>query len=538
MKDQRILSSTPGNAWWLSRALFHGPGVAAALLALLLPVAAGFLFSREITVAVILTWAGVLLLTSVLRASLLLVQSLLGLRRVARHRRHLSQVFWSRWRRGHSRVHLLGGKSLETSLSTIATLASQRSISQIQGVVMLVGGLVLLVVVQPVLAMATVALTGLCVAAWAVLIRQHHEVKTGLVPGQERAEQIVRAIATLRSLGCEEHALQSWREVIGEEDAGRHRDFIRLHLDHLLPAAVGYLVTLMIFLLAEPLGADTVPVIFSFAAGLAVFIAGVDLLTDSFRFHQMGAQLEQELGLGQPSASPAKGTMTAACPEGALPPRGDIRLHGVSFGYDPASPPLLREIFWEIKPGQQVILTGPPGAGKSALLRLLIGLEQPWSGDIFYDGVNLKDLDVLDLRKHIGFVGQNTPLLPGSLLSNIDPEGRADSSWVWRALQQADLADDIRRLPLGLSSVVTGQNFPAGFRQRLALARAFLRQPRLLFLDEATSSVDRKCQAKILGHLRQLRCTVVMVSQRLSALTDFDCIWVLERGTLSPRQEE
>ncbi|MBV8160540.1 MAG: ATP-binding cassette domain-containing protein, partial [Acidimicrobiia bacterium] len=169
---------------------------------------------------------------------------------------------------------------------------------------------------------------------------------------------------------------------------------------------------------------------------------------------------------------------------------GRIELRDVTFAYAGASVPVLRNVSLEIRPGEFVAITGPSGAGKSTLLRLLLGLDRPTSGTILYDGKDLAGLDASAVRRQFGVVMQGARPLPGEILSIILGDSAGDEQAAWAAAETAALAADIRRMPMGMHTIVGegGQAFSGGQVQRMMVARALARHPRLLFFDEATSA--------------------------------------------------
>ena len=180
-------------------------------------------------------------------------------------------------------------------------------------------------------------------------------------------------------------------------------------------------------------------------------------------------------------------------------------------------------------------IVGPSGAGKSTFADLLMGLLSPSSGQLLVDDVPLSPERLQAWRSQIGYVAQETFLFHDTVRANLAwASPGADDGAVWRALEQAAAADFVRALPAGLDTIVgdRGVLLSGGERQRLSLARALLRQPQLLILDEATSSLDseneRRIQAAI-DHLHE-QITIVVITHRLSTIRNADMIYVVERG--------
>lgn len=218
---------------------------------------------------------------------------------------------------------------------------------------------------------------------------------------------------------------------------------------------------------------------------------------------------------------------------------GDIRAENIRFSYEDDNHPCLDGVTLDVKRGEKVALVGESGCGKSTLLKILLGLELPGSGTVYYDGKPLQTLNMKSLRRHIGSVFQFSRLFPGSIADNIAFGAELeeiDEEQIWAAADLAEIGDYIRTLPLKLDTEISEANssgFSGGQRQRLLLARAILSRPRILFLDEATSALDNVTQAKVLNNISGMNSTVLMVAHRLSTVEHFDRIIVLEDGRIA-----
>lgn len=211
---------------------------------------------------------------------------------------------------------------------------------------------------------------------------------------------------------------------------------------------------------------------------------------------------------------------------------GTIDLRDLVFGYDPEAPPVLNQVSVSIPAGAHVAIVGPSGCGKSTLLRLILGLEQPDSGLVSFDGRDLSALDRSSVRRQIGSVMQSSELMPGSVRENVDLGRGLTATQVWEALEQAAVADDVRAMPMGLNTVVTegGGTLSGGQRQRILLARALAGSPRVLILDEATSALDNVSQAAVVQSLDRLEATRIVVAHRLSTIELADTVVMLDGG--------
>jgi NHLM bacteriocin system ABC transporter ATP-binding protein len=213
---------------------------------------------------------------------------------------------------------------------------------------------------------------------------------------------------------------------------------------------------------------------------------------------------------------------------------GEIAMDRVVFGYHPDAPPILNDLSFHIQPGEFVAFVGPSGSGKSTILRLLLGFETPQSGAVSFDSRDLKDLDVRAVRRQIGVVLQSGRLMPGDIYTNIIGCSAATMEDAWTASRQAGFDEDLKRMPMGMHTMVTdgGGTLSGGQRQRLMIARAIVTSPRMLFFDEATSALDNQTQAIVSQSLERLRATRIVIAHRLSTIVNADRIFVIEKGRI------
>ncbi|MDQ0790993.1 NHLP family bacteriocin export ABC transporter peptidase/permease/ATPase subunit [Streptomyces sp. B3I8] len=218
--------------------------------------------------------------------------------------------------------------------------------------------------------------------------------------------------------------------------------------------------------------------------------------------------------------------------------QGHVELANVSFGYSPLDEPLLTGFDLTVGPGRQVALVGGSGSGKSTVSRLIAGLYTPWEGVIRIDGQRLDDIPRGALAASVSFVDQDVFLFEGSVRDNValwDPSVPDEA--VVAALRDAALYEVVARRPGGIHSRVEqdGRNFSGGQRQRLEIARALVRDPSILVLDEVTSALDAETEQVVMDNLRRRGCACVVIAHRLSTVRDSDEIVVLDRGTIVER---
>lgn len=219
--------------------------------------------------------------------------------------------------------------------------------------------------------------------------------------------------------------------------------------------------------------------------------------------------------------------------------RGEVRFEHVSFRY-PSRPdlPVLRDVSLEARPGEHIALVGPSGAGKSTIVSLLLRFYEPDGGCVLLDGQDARGIDLHVLRQNIAIVPQEVLLFGGSIRENI-AYGRptASDDEIRAAAERACCLEFIDRFPEGFATLVgeRGVKLSGGQRQRLAIARAFLRDPRILIFDEATSNLDSESEALIqqaLGTLLEGR-TAIIIAHRLATVRRVNRIYVIEQGIVT-----
>ncbi len=219
--------------------------------------------------------------------------------------------------------------------------------------------------------------------------------------------------------------------------------------------------------------------------------------------------------------------------------RGEVEFRDVSFAYSDG-PDVLRHIDLRVSAGDTVALVGQTGSGKSTLVKLLLRFYQPRAGQVLLDGQDLADLVVQDLRAAIGFVSQDVYLFHGSVRENI-AYGRPDATDedIRAAARMAEAESFIEALPEGYDTIVgeRGQKLSGGQRQRLSIARAVLKDPPIVVLDEATSAVDNETEAAIQRSMKRMAegRTTFVIAHRLSTIVDADLICVLDQGRVLER---
>jgi len=226
----------------------------------------------------------------------------------------------------------------------------------------------------------------------------------------------------------------------------------------------------------------------------------------------------------------------------ALHPRhlGDIEtleFRHVGFKHQSAQQSAISNISFKAKQGETIAFVGPSGAGKSTLMKLLVGLYRPQQGKILYNSLNEEEINFDDLRRQIGFVTQDTQLFSGTIRENllfVNPEATEED--VQDVLQKASCQNLLARAEKGLDTTIGegGLKLSGGEKQRISIARALLRRPKLLLFDEATSALDSLTEEEITDTIRFISAEgnqiTILIAHRLSTIMHADRIYVLEKG--------
>ena len=212
---------------------------------------------------------------------------------------------------------------------------------------------------------------------------------------------------------------------------------------------------------------------------------------------------------------------------------GEILFDRISFRYDPDGPLILDDVTIHARPGEFIAIAGESGAGKSTLFRLALGIDLPAAGAVYYDGRDLRHLNLKQVRKKIGAVPQSVGLHPQDLWDNlVSHHDAVVAEEVWSAVRTAEVESQIKDMPMGMMTMVgaSGSVLSGGESQRITIARSVIGSPRIMLLDEATNWLDNESQAKIMQNLAALTSTRLVIAHRLSTLEQADRIYVLQAG--------
>ncbi|MFF7754597.1 NHLP bacteriocin export ABC transporter permease/ATPase subunit [Streptomyces sp. NPDC007971] len=345
-----------------------------------------------------------------------------------------------------------------------------------------------------------------------------------------QAFQTLRGLPKLRVAAAENYAYAAWaREFARSRELQQKVGRIK-NLSSVLGAVYLPVCTLVMFmLLAGPAkGAMSAAAFLTFNTSVTMVLTSVTQLTGSFVSAVAALPLFEEI---RPVLDATPEVRTASTRPGPL--SGAVEARRLSFRYADDGPLVLDDVSFSVRPGEFVAVVGPSGCGKSTLLRLLIGFDKPVSGSVLYDGQDLAALDQSAVRRQCGVVLQHAQPFTGSILDVICGTEPYTPEEAMAAAEMAGLAEDIQRMPMGLHTIVAGNGaISGGQRQRLMIAQALIRRPRILFFDEATSALDNDTQRIVIESTRKLNATRIVIAHRLSTVLDADRVVVMEDGRI------
>lgn len=346
---------------------------------------------------------------------------------------------------------------------------------------------------------------------------------------QGMSYSLITGIQKIKLSGSEKRAFARWANQYAKQAELSYNPPLFIKLNSVISTAISLLGIVVLYYAAIKSGTSVADyyafnTAYGMVSGAFMSLAGVALNIADFKpiLHMVKPMMDTV-----PEVSEGKQVIQRLM--------GGIELNNVSFRYNENMPYVLENLSLKIRPGQYVAIVGKTGCGKSTLMRLLLGFEKPQKGAVYYDGKDLNTIDLKSLRRKIGVVMQDGKLFQGDIYSNIviaAPQLTMDQAW--EAAEMAGIADDIRHMPMGMHTLISegSGGVSGGQRQRLMIARAIAPKPKILMFDEATSALDNLTQKKVSESLGALKCTRIVIANRLSTIKQCDRIIVLDNGRI------
>jgi NHLM bacteriocin system ABC transporter ATP-binding protein len=515
-------------------------GLVAVVLGALVPIATGRVLGNYVPNAensLIVQTSLALVATSVVSTAFMLLQNTAILRVEGRVEATLQPAVWDRLLRLPTKFFAERSTG-ELASAAMGISAIRRVLSGISSVVVQAGAvgavnLVLLLWYSVPLALTAIAMLVVVAVVFTALGLAELRWQRRLIAlGNKlnnRAFQTLRGLPKLRVAAAENFAYAAWagefarsREM--QQRAGRLKNVITVFNVVCLP----FCTLIMFILLAGPARGTLSPGSFlTFNTAVTMLLTSVTQLTGALISAASILPLYEQV---KPILDEVPEVRGGSTPPGVL--SGAIEAKNLSFRYADDAPLVLDNVSFQVRPGEFTAIVGASGCGKSTLLRLLIGFDRPVSGAVLYDGQDLSALDQSALRRQCGVVLQNAQPFTGSILDCIRGTGTFTLEEAWEAAELAGLAEDIKHMPMGMHTVLSdgGGAISGGQRQRLMIAQALIRRPRILFFDEATSALDNETQRVVIESTRKLQATRVVIAHRLSTIMDADQVITMADG--------
>ncbi len=418
------------------------------------------------------------------------------------------------------------------SLSQIEKLLTSGIIQAIVDGMMAIATLIMLFLYAPVLAMIVLValfLYGVIRFAWYRPLKELTE-ELIIAGAKENTNfmETIRATQSIKIFGKENQRQMLWQNRNAEKlNAGIRMGKLKITFSALNSLLFGIENIVVIYFAANLVlaGSFTVGMLYAYMSYKSQFIGKAVALIENFiELKMLGLYLERlgDIALEEPEVQ------ESALLE-APDLKGGIRLENICFKYNENEPNIINNLSLTINPGESVAIVGPSGCGKTTLMKIMMGLFTPESGKVFIDDMELSKLGLKNFREQVAAVMQNDQLLSGSISENIsffDPQ--YDQLRVEQCAQFAVIAHDIAAMPMGYNTLIgdMGMTLSGGQKQRVVLARALYKNPKILFMDEATSHLDVALEQAVNAAIKHLNVTRIIIAHRPETIRSADRIFV------------
>jgi ABC-type bacteriocin/lantibiotic exporter with double-glycine peptidase domain len=342
-------------------------------------------------------------------------------------------------------------------------------------------------------------------------------------------------IETIKSCGSEQQFFEKWtgyaQSVYNSKNAIERKNLYTNTLPLLLSLLTDAAVLLIgIYEVFE--GDFTVGALIAAQAFLAIFLLPIsDFITSGTVVQSIQGQIEHVNDTMRYPSRVWDGNDLSEI-------QGNVKVENLCFSYNPLDEPFIKDLSFEVQKGKMTAFVGASGSGKSTVVKLIAGLYKPSSGKILFDGRDADEIDSDVIAEGISVVEQESTMFDGTVMSNINMwDETITSEEVISAAKDASIHDDIMKRKGGYQSKVSegGINFSGGQCQRMEIARALAKQPKILILDEATGNLDAKTESMVMSAIKRRNLTCIAVAHRLSTIRDCDEILVFDDGKVVQR---
>ena len=341
-------------------------------------------------------------------------------------------------------------------------------------------------------------------------------------------QQIFAGLPKFRIHGAEDQAFHLWSGVFGETWKWNLKLRWQNNYNLIIGSIQPFILNMLLYYFALNEDTITYPQFLAFSAAYGSFNATLNsLIPLASQYFTIQPHIENLRPILDELPETSDDKLDADLLSGA------ISVKDLHFSYNDKVE-VLKGISFNITAGENVAIVGKSGCGKSTLVKLLLGFENPTSGNIFFDGQDLAELNPASVRSQMGVVLQNGQIMSGDIFTNIIGTANLTQQDAWAAAEAAGIADDIREMPMGMQTVISegSNNISGGQRQRILIARALAAKPSILIFDEATSALDNKSQAIVTRSIEKLNVTRIVIAHRLSTIRSCDRILVMDGGNI------
>lgn len=366
-----------------------------------------------------------------------------------------------------------------------------------------------------------------CLVSWFMIQTNRKENKAAVLLSGF-AYQLFQSVGTLKTAGAEVRAFSKWAKLYGKKMKIYPNFFVQYAESFHTFIMMGGTILIYEIVFRNEISASvfiSFQVAFGFLTGVMGKLSGI---VTQMAYVKPAVQMIEPILAEKPEKERNKRRVSQL--------EGQIDVNNLCFRYSEELGDVIHNLSLSIKPGEYVAIVGSSGCGKSTLFRLLLGFEKPDRGAIYYDGIDLNELDCQSVRRRIGTVLQDGSLFAGDIFSNI-ALCAADMTMdeAWEAARQAGCDQDIENMPMGMFTLISdgGGGISGGQKQRILIARALAMKPDIMLFDEATSALDNLTQKRVVESLAKRNVTRIVIAHRLSTIKECDRIIYLDRGQVA-----